>query len=313
MGLNKNTVLILFMLCTVTFRCYGQEDLMDDLINNTIDTFSVRGKVVHSNKIAPVDYSDLRGKVESGRYVRFCADFNGTVHRLIFEPENRNRKRSLRQISDTILLRNGFRIRNGLSVRSDVQIQCLEKQYRNALDSLGIQAQFEDCDYMSYVCESYMKRLHAICLSFKDLDGRRYILADFIVEQENISLTNDFLYKALEKDGKLSLHSILFDVNKYTVQPASIEIIADIAHFLKKYPAKQIVVVGHTDSDGDSAFNKELSEKRAQSIKDVLVKTYGVEARRISVLGKGEAAPMADNGTELGKRQNRRVEIVNKP
>ena len=72
----------------------------------------------------------------------------------------------------------------------------------------------------------------------------------------------------------------------------------------------KVAVVGHTDSVGDFNANIALSERRAQAIADALVRDYGIERTRLAAVGVGPIAPVADNGTELGRAQNRRVELV---
>ena len=81
-----------------------------------------------------------------------------------------------------------------------------------------------------------------------------------------------------------------------------------IVAYMKKYPAKRIIVEGHTDSRGSAAYNKRLSLKRAEAVKRYLV-SQGIEADRIEVIGYGEEKPVADNSTPEGRQLNRRVEI----
>ncbi len=79
---------------------------------------------------------------------------------------------------------------------------------------------------------------------------------------------------------------------------------------LQNHPDLRIAIVGHTDSDGEEAFNQELSERRAAAVKRHLVETYGIDASRLDSDGFGESAPVAPNDTPEGKQQNRRVELV---
>ena len=69
------------------------------------------------------------------------------------------------------------------------------------------------------------------------------------------------------------------------------------------------MVIGHTDSKGAEAYNQGLSESRAGSAADFLL-AQGIGGERISTLGKGESEPVADNETEAGRQENRRVEIA---
>ena len=76
-----------------------------------------------------------------------------------------------------------------------------------------------------------------------------------------------------------------------------------------KYPASTVQVIGHTDSDGDAAYNIGLSQRRANAVADIL-QAGGVTFDRLTTIGRGEEEPIASNLTAEGKAQNRRVEIV---
>ena len=72
----------------------------------------------------------------------------------------------------------------------------------------------------------------------------------------------------------------------------------------------KVQVAGHTDNVGDAAKNQELSERRAGTVKKVLVEKYGADAARIATKGWGAEQPVAENGSDDGRALNRRVEIV---
>jgi OOP family OmpA-OmpF porin len=82
--------------------------------------------------------------------------------------------------------------------------------------------------------------------------------------------------------------------------------IAKVADFMKKYPDVKVTIEGYTDNRGNAAMNKKLSQKRAEAVKEELVKS-GVDASRLSAVGYGAANPIADNKTEEGRAKNRRV------
>jgi len=111
-------------------------------------------------------------------------------------------------------------------------------------------------------------------------------------------------------EGKLVSRGILFDVNSDKIKPESYGTLNDIATVLKENPTVKVEIVGHTDSDGDEAKNLELSKKRAVSVKESLVKEFGVSDGQLTTDGKGESQPSDPNTTAAGKANNRRVEFI---
>ncbi len=103
--------------------------------------------------------------------------------------------------------------------------------------------------------------------------------------------------------------NIQFDTNEYVVKDIYLGELARFARVLKNHPDLYITIEGHTDNTGHAGSNLELSRKRAGSVKDHLV-SQGVDASRIAVQGHGESKPIAGNGTEEGKRKNRRVDAT---
>lgn len=111
-------------------------------------------------------------------------------------------------------------------------------------------------------------------------------------------------------EGKLVSYGIFFDVNKATVKPESHGALNDIAKTLSENPTVKVMIVGHTDSDGDAANNLDLSKRRADAVKRALVDNYGVSREQLTTDGKGETVPVAPNSSAEGKAKNRRVEFV---
>jgi len=117
------------------------------------------------------------------------------------------------------------------------------------------------------------------------------------------------LYEQVVSTGMFTTRDILFDVSKSTIKSESFITINKIASFMKAYPDISFRIDGHTDSDGTQASNQQLSEDRAESIKDALIK-FGIRKNRLETKGYGESQPIASNLTAKGKSFNRRVEFI---
>ncbi|MFC1837620.1 OmpA family protein [Thermodesulfobacteriota bacterium] len=117
---------------------------------------------------------------------------------------------------------------------------------------------------------------------------------------------------AVRREGDLIAISlrgdVTFDYNSATVRPGLYSEIERIANILVKYPQTVIRVEGHTDSTGSESYNLELSQRRADAVKNLIVQR-GVSATRVETMPYGESMPIADNNTEAGRAMNRRVEI----
>jgi len=111
-------------------------------------------------------------------------------------------------------------------------------------------------------------------------------------------------------EGKLVTYGIYFDVNKDEVKPESYGTLKDIAGVLNEVPDVKVKIFGHTDADGDDAKNMDLSKRRAASVKNELVRSFGVNADRLETDGLGESKPVAPNDTPVNKALNRRVEFI---
>lgn len=101
---------------------------------------------------------------------------------------------------------------------------------------------------------------------------------------------------------------ITFPINSYQIQPQFYTTLNEVAQTLTAYPQTLVDVYGHTDPSGGDRINIPLSQNRAQSVASYLVQR-GVNSARIATQGFGSSRPIADNSTEAGRAQNRRVEI----
>ena len=115
----------------------------------------------------------------------------------------------------------------------------------------------------------------------------------------------------LKSEGRARLYGILFDTDSDHLKDESKPTLDSLVAAAKTQPAWSFGIEGHTDNVGGDAHNQTLSEKRALSVKAYLV-AAGVDATRLTTQGFGAGKPVASNDTELGRSQNRRVEVVKK-
>lgn len=106
-----------------------------------------------------------------------------------------------------------------------------------------------------------------------------------------------------------TMPDVLFETNRFTLKPGARESMAKLAGILLAYPDLRLEVDGHTDSVGSDAYNQQLSEKRAASVRDYLAQ-QGIPISSVAVMGFGKTQPIASNATAAGRQQNRRVELV---
>jgi outer membrane protein OmpA-like peptidoglycan-associated protein len=117
------------------------------------------------------------------------------------------------------------------------------------------------------------------------------------------------LKKKLSTEKRARLYGILFDFNSATLRPESKPVLDELRGLLNQEPAWVLTIEGHTDAIGADAQNQTLSEKRAEAVKAYLV-AGGIDTGRLKSAGFGESKPVAGNATELGRAQNRRVELT---
>jgi outer membrane protein OmpA-like peptidoglycan-associated protein len=101
---------------------------------------------------------------------------------------------------------------------------------------------------------------------------------------------------------------ILFDTGSAVLKPEAVEQVTKVGDIVAKYADDRVRIEGHTDSVGGAAANEELSLRRADAVKRVLL-SRGVQERQMLVLGLGETKPVADNHSAEGRARNRRVEL----
>lgn len=114
------------------------------------------------------------------------------------------------------------------------------------------------------------------------------------------------------EEGQIELimpGNITFDVSSSEVASSFLPTLKSVAKVLAEYDDTLVTISGHTDSSGSESYNQLLSEQRATSVANIILE-QGIVVERIAAMGHGELKPIADNSTEQGRAQNRRVEIT---
>ncbi len=137
----------------------------------------------------------------------------------------------------------------------------------------------------------------------KMMDNQERDMRDALATSEAAAVTREGNLLAVTFRG-----DVTFDTNSTEVRKGLYSEINRVAGVLNQYPQTLIMVEGHTDSVGSDAYNMDLSRRRANAVKNLLVQR-GVASSRIEVVGYGKTMPVATNSTEAGRQMNRRVEI----
>jgi outer membrane protein OmpA-like peptidoglycan-associated protein len=139
----------------------------------------------------------------------------------------------------------------------------------------------------------------------------KYILT--IVEKaamaQEITASADVFAKGLKATGHITVDGILFETGKADLKPESQQAIGEVSKLLKADAALKVYVVGHTDNAGTLDGNVKLSQDRAASVVQALIRS-GIDAARLKAFGSGPYSPVASNDADAGRAKNRRVELV---
>jgi outer membrane protein OmpA-like peptidoglycan-associated protein len=135
------------------------------------------------------------------------------------------------------------------------------------------------------------------------MDNQERDMRAALAQSESAAVTREGNLLAVTFKG-----DVTFDSGSAVVRPGLYSEIDRVAGVMRQYPDTLIRVEGHTDSRGADDYNMELSQRRANAVKNLLVER-GIAANRIEVVGFGKTMPVAGNETEAGRQKNRRVEI----
>jgi len=158
------------------------------------------------------------------------------------------------------------------------------------------------------------RKTNYVAFYVNEIDGQARSLVDMVskswTDKFDVLVDAKEVNRILEKDGRVSLGSVLFDLDSSQVKDEYNDLLLRISQFLKSNQANTFAIVGHTDSTGSLAYNKKLAVERAKSVRNALIKKYGVNKSQLSVASAGAIAPVVSNTDDQGRALNRRVEII---
>jgi outer membrane protein OmpA-like peptidoglycan-associated protein len=150
--------------------------------------------------------------------------------------------------------------------------------------------------------------------AFPETKDRVAVLLDVVeakpMEARMVSVDAGTMARDIAATGRVALYGLYFDTDKAELKPESAPALAEIGKLLKAQPGLKVYIVGHTDNVGVFDYNMSLSQRRAKSVVDQLIQSYGISPDRLKPAGAGMIAPVASNDDEAGRGKNRRVEIV---
>lgn len=112
-----------------------------------------------------------------------------------------------------------------------------------------------------------------------------------------------------ERGMMITLGDLLFETDRSQLRAGTVDNLDKLAAFMNRYPDRNVIIEGYTDSVGTDDYNLDLSRRRAESVRGYLM-SLGIDTRRMSASGKGESSPVASNSDATGRQMNRRVEVI---
>jgi len=156
--------------------------------------------------------------------------------------------------------------------------------------------------------------LIAFDAGFSELSKQPVTLLEVIESEEMdtgmVTIDAKAMAKGIDATGHIAIYGVYFDTNSADIKAESAPTLAEISTLLADRPSLKLLVVGHTDNQGDYDYNMGLSGRRSEAVVRSLTGEYGIDVSRLRSAGVGYLAPVSSNDTEAGREKNRRVELV---
>ena len=156
--------------------------------------------------------------------------------------------------------------------------------------------------------------LIAFDAGFSELCKQPVTLLEVIESEEMdtgmVTIDAEAMAKGIDATGHIAIYGVYFDTNSANIKAESAATLSEISKLLNDRPSLKLLVVGHTDNQGDYDYNMGLSGRRSEAVVRSLTGDYGIDVSRLRSAGVGYLAPVASNDTTAGREKNRRVELV---
>lgn len=136
------------------------------------------------------------------------------------------------------------------------------------------------------------------------------VIESEVMDTGMVTIDAQAMAKGIDATGHIAIYGVYFDTNSADIKAESAPTLKEISTLLNDRPSLKLLVVGHTDNQGDHDYNMGLSGRRAESVARALSDQYEIDSDRLRSAGVGFLAPTASNDTAAGREKNRRVELV---
>lgn len=236
-----------------------------------------------------------RARAEQAEAREQIADLEETREQILMEARIREAERA-REAAERARMLSEARAEEAARAREEA------KEARRRQEELAEQAR-QAREEAETARQAAQARAREAELARKEAEALKSQVADLKSQLSNLKT------RETERGVVVTVGDVLFEVNKADLKAGSIRNLGKLVDFLRGYPDREIRVEGHTDSTGAADYNRKLSRRRAESVRELLV-SRGIEPGRITTEGLGEDYPVASNASEAGRQQNRRVEII---
>jgi len=136
------------------------------------------------------------------------------------------------------------------------------------------------------------------------------VIESEVMDTGMVTIDAEAMASGIDATGHIAIYGVYFDTDSAEIKTESSPTLTEISKLLNARPSLKLLVVGHTDNQGDYDYNMELSGRRAEAVARALSAQYGIDGSRLRFDGVGYLAPVASNDTAAGREKNRRVELV---